>query len=36
MIIQPRYQGDNFETLIKKRQLTVVDALNKNSSNETV
>jgi hypothetical protein len=35
MIIQPRYQGDHFETLIKKGQLTVGGALIKNSSDET-
>jgi len=35
MIAQPRYQGDNFETLIKKKQLTIGGTLVKNNSNET-
>lgn len=35
MIIQPRYQGDNFETLIKKRQLTIGGALIKDNFDET-
>ena len=35
LIIQPRYQGDNFEALIKKRQLTVGGSLIKNNSDET-
>jgi hypothetical protein len=35
MIIQPRYQDDNFDTLIKKRLLTVGGALIKDNSDET-
>jgi hypothetical protein len=35
MIVQPRYQGDNFETLIKRKQLTVGGALIKDNSDET-
>ncbi len=35
LIIQPRYKGDNFETLIKKKQLTVGGSLIKNNSDET-
>jgi hypothetical protein len=35
MIIQPRYEGDNFEILIKKKLLTVGGALFKDGSDET-
>lgn len=35
MIVQPRYEGENFETLIKNKQLTVGGTLIKENSNET-
>lgn len=35
MIIQPRYEGDDFEILIKKKILTVGGVLYKDGSNET-